>query len=363
MGISTFMPLYVGLSGLESMQQAENVVGNNIDNASTPGYAEEQVNFVENGPFPVVPGSGPDVAGQFGQGVAVGSVTRQDDAYYDEQDRQNQGIYQMYSTHSSVLTQIQGILNEPSSTSMQNSMDQFFSAWQELSNNPSDDAAKQAVITQGQVVGQTFQVVTQQLQQLQSNLTGVVNGQLVQLNQYAQQLANLNKQITQVKQSGENPNQLFDEQSQILDEISKLANITYTPDSAGDGGVDVTVGSGANAVQVVKDDTYSPFPNSSAASSLSTSTPVSLSSLQPQLSAITSGEIAGNVQGYDDASNLLGNIDSFLSGFASQVNSALGGQSFFSYSGGVLTVAMSSPSGLKTGPSGNAATTATPLPW
>ncbi|SDW80049.1 flagellar hook-associated protein 1 FlgK [Alicyclobacillus hesperidum] len=354
MGVSTFMPLYVGLSGLESMQQAESVVGNNIDNASTPGYAQEQVNFVENEPFPAVPGSGPAVAGQFGQGVAVGSVTRQDDPYYDEQDRQNQGTYQMYSTHSSVLTQIQGILNEPSSTSVQNAVDQFFSAWQELSNNPSDDAAKQAVITQGQVVGQTFQVVTQQLQQLQSNLTGVVNGQLAQLNQYAQQLAGLNKQITQVKQSGENPNQLLDEQSNILDKMSQLADITYTPDSAGDGGVDVTVGSGSNAVQVVKDDTYSPFPNATTASSLSTSTPVSLSSLQPQLSSITSGQIAGNVQGYDDASNLLSNIGSFLSNFASQVNGALGGQSFFSYSGGVLSVGITSPSALQTGPSGNA---------
>lgn len=305
MGIPTFSPLYIGLSGLQAMQEAESVVGNNMDNANTPGYAQETANFSESNPYPPEPGYGPLVGGQFEQGVSVQSVTRQDSWFYDVQDRQNQSAYQFYSTQSSVLTQIQGILNEPSSNSLQNAMDQFFNAWQTLSADPSNTAARQAVISQGDVVAQTFNTVIEQLEQLQQNIVDTVSSQVQQFKQYAQNLLGIQQQIQTVQQYGENPNQLLDQQAHILDEMAQLANLNLSQNL--DGTINVSIGGGSNGVQVIQED--------QTTKSL-TLTPVTASNL----SAITGGQIAGNLQGYEDVTQVLMNLNAFLNSFANAVN-------------------------------------------
>ncbi|MCY0875660.1 MAG: flagellar basal body protein, partial [Firmicutes bacterium] len=153
MNISTFYGLNVGMTALDSAQQVEDVISNNIANANTAGYAQETANLSEIGPFPTLPAQdAPVVAGQMGEGAQVSGVQRDTNAFLDRQDRENQGTSQMYQTHSQNLTMIEGILNEPSSQSMQNAVDQFFSSWQTLSTDPSNTAARQAVIAQAQTL-------------------------------------------------------------------------------------------------------------------------------------------------------------------------------------------------------------------
>ncbi|WP_431308752.1 FlgK family flagellar hook-associated protein [Alicyclobacillus fastidiosus] len=52
----------------------------------------------------------------------------------------------------------------------------MFSSWQTLSSDPTDTAARQSVISQAQMLSQTYQTVTTQLEQLQANLQTVVQG-------------------------------------------------------------------------------------------------------------------------------------------------------------------------------------------
>ena len=46
--LSTFFGIQIGQSGLEAAQTGEDVVGQNIANAATPGYSEETANLTEN---------------------------------------------------------------------------------------------------------------------------------------------------------------------------------------------------------------------------------------------------------------------------------------------------------------------------
>lgn len=298
MGVSTFFGLNIGVSGLEVAQQAESVISNNIANANTSGYAVETTNIVEGSAFP--PNGETQPVGQIGQGSVVQSVQRQTDSFVNEQDRANMGTQQMAQTHQQVLNQIQSILNEPSSNSMQNAVDQFFQSWQTLSTDPSNTAARQAVISQAQTLGQTFGTITGQLENLQSTLTQTVQGQLGELDNYASQVAQLNQQIVEVQQSGQNPNSLMDQRSTFLDKMAQLANITVTSNS--DGSVSVAIpasGTGGSSVSLV---------NHNVSYSIN------------QSSGITSGAIAGNTAGMNDTTQLLGNLNSFLNGFSTQVN-------------------------------------------
>lgn len=330
MNISTFFGLNVGMSALDTMQQAEDVVSNNIANANTTGYVRETASISEQAPFPSVPANdSPLLHGQLGQGSEVASVTRQTNAFINEQDRANQGTLQMFQTHSQNLTQIESILNEPSSMSMQNAVDQFFASWQTLSTDPSNTAARQAVISQAQTVGQTFQTITTQLEQMQSNLTSTISGQVDQINSAAKQINDLNAQITSTVKAGQNPNQLLDQRGNLLDQLSQLANISYSPDNTNPNQVNVSiVDSAGNSHPLV------PSPNSVGSTwnppmSDTVTIPTSTVSLPASgspatIQTITSGSIAANSQSVNDIQGILKNINSFVTNLSSAVNTASG---------------------------------------
>jgi flagellar hook-associated protein 1 FlgK len=307
MNISTFFPLNIGVSGLQTAQQAEDVLANNIANANTPGYVQEEVQLGESNPYPPLPANdAPILNGQFGQGATVTSVTRDTNEFINMQDRANQGNLQMYQTQQSLLQQVEGITNEPSDNSLRNSLDKFFAAWQTLTTDPTNAASQQSVISQAQILGQTFQTTVNQLAQLQTDTSKVISQQFGQLNQYAQTVATLNNQIQSVNLAGENPNSLLNQRDTLLDKMSQLANITYNVNSTGT--VDVSLGS------------QSLVTTSSTAPSTSTN----LTNDTATLALATSGSIAGNAAGIANINSELTGLSSVLSLLANAVNTQQG---------------------------------------
>ncbi len=368
MGISTFFGLNVGMSALDMAQQAEAVISNNIANSNTPGYVQESAVLQETDPYPPLPSTNaPIMGGQLGQGVQVAQVQRLTSVFLNQQDRTNQSTSNMYDTLAQNLTQIEQIINEPSSQSLQSALDNFFGSWQTLSTSPSSIPARQSVISEGQTLGQTFQTVTTQLEDMQSNLTGTVQNQLQELNQYAQQVATLNQQIigiNNMNQSGqplvESPNQLEDQRGNILDEMAQLANISYTQNS--DGSISVSIGSGTSVpgnIPLVSETTFytlntmsalpatmSSFIVSGTGSAFAAVTSAAYSGtltggtgtgtpLDINLQYVSGGQIAGNVQSLDEANQVLAQMDSFLSSLATQVNAIQTGTS--AYALGAMT--------------------------
>ena len=322
MSISTFSVLNIGVTALDAMQQAQAVVANNMANANTPGYVQESAAFAETPPYPPLPSNNaPMISGQLGQGVQVAAINRQTSAFVNQQDRANQGAYNMYKTHSQTLGNIEAILNEPSSQSLQNALDQFFQSWQTLSTDPSNTAARQSVLSSAQTLGQTFQTVTTQLQQTQTNLGTTIIGQLGELNQYASQVATLNQQIAGVLAAGENPNQLLDQRGVLLNQMAGLAGVSYSQDASMNGAVNVSIQTPTGAIALVTGSTAATYPPGAPVSP-TTMQPqtASVSTLNPYLSYITSGSIAGNLQSYGDTSNVLSNLDAMLTQFAGTVN-------------------------------------------
>ncbi len=339
MSLSTFFGLNIGVSALDTMQQAEDVVANNISNANTPGYVQETPQLQEASAYPPIPSQNqPVMGGQLGQGVAVGVVTRETSAFVNQQDRSNQSTYNMYQTYHTNLSQIESILNEPSSNSMQNAVDQFFASWQTLSTDPTNTAARQSVISEAQTLGQTFQTITTQLESLQSNLASQIQGQVQELNNYASQVAQLNNQIVQVNQMNpsqanggqssqqESPNQLLDQRGYILDQMAKLASVSYSAIPGVTGAIQLQIGntlmiSSASWTSAGTIATGNLLPPSTG---LVLATGSSYSSIGATLSSISSGAIAGNAKSLDYTDQLLGKFNSFLLGFANQVNSVQG---------------------------------------
>ena len=82
--IPSLTGIETALSGLEAEQAALDTTGNNITNASTPGYSEEVVNLDPSTPEDIASQAGDgDVLTQLGTGVDVASITRQRSQYLD----------------------------------------------------------------------------------------------------------------------------------------------------------------------------------------------------------------------------------------------------------------------------------------
>jgi flagellar hook-associated protein 1 FlgK len=233
----TSIPAYTGietaLRGLEAAQAGIDTTGHNIANANTPGYTRQVVDLTES-PAYTLPGfSNVTGAGiQLGTGVDVTTINRVRSQFLDVQYRAQNGTTSNASTSSGTLQQVQAALDEPTTNGLSSQLSAFWGAWSALSNAPQSLAARQAVVDAGTTVTQTLQSLSQQLTTIQSQtaqqysaLTASPSGQVVTA---AQQIASLNRSISQQEAAGQVPNDLLDQRDQLIDQLSSLANVSIT---------------------------------------------------------------------------------------------------------------------------------------
>ncbi len=217
---SIFDGLNIGTSGLYAAQTAINVTGDNVANANTPGYTRETAVFV-----PSYPQFTPE--GEYGSGVNVTSIISARDNIIDRSLRENYTQQSYYEQLDTTFKQIQSLFNETQNVGLSSALQQFFSSWQTLSQNPDLETARQQVINSGKTLVNTIKYSYNSLYHIQESLDKQVASIVEEINTYAKEIANLNKQI---KEGGLGPNQpantLIDQRSVLIDKLSKLANIT-----------------------------------------------------------------------------------------------------------------------------------------
>lgn len=294
------------------------VTGQNLANATTPGYQRQQVNLTEAPPV-LLPGIGGE-PNYVGQGVSVSDIQRVSNAFLSRSVRAQTSQAGTWSSISTALGQLEPLFSEPSSTGLGEAMDSFFAAWQTVSENPSNLPARTALLGQAQTLVTTFQNLDQQLINEQSNLDQSVVAQVSQVNQLADQIAGLNQSIGAATGTGGQPNDLLNQRGELLDQLASLANISYTQNP--NGSVDVYLG---GQPLVVNETTYTlktPFNPATGLHDV-----VFQDGAAPTLS---SGTLYGTLQvrGASSGGALVGDIPNYLSqlntlatGLADAVNS------------------------------------------
>jgi flagellar hook-associated protein 1 FlgK len=252
MTIPTYMGLQTALSGLEAAQAAIDTTGQNIANASTPGYSRQEVNLTERTALTIPSLSSFTGQGsQLGTGVDITDITRIRDTFLDGQYRAQNTQTSGDSTNATILGQAQAALNEPTSSGLSGVMDTFWQGWNALASSPNNAGAMQTVIGDGQGVADTLNTLASQVTTLQSQVTqqyntltdpnsGAVAGD-------ANQIAQLNLQISQAQSAGINANNLQDKRDSLVDDLSQYSNVNVTTQS--NGMVNVSFGNAAIAAQ------------------------------------------------------------------------------------------------------------------
>ena len=252
MTIPSYMGLQTALSGLEAAQAAIDTTGQNIANASTPGYSRQTVNMTERSALTIpalssVTGNG----AQFGTGVDITSITRIRDQFLDSQYRAQNSTENGQNTSSTILSQVQAGLNEPSADGLSGALNQFFTDWNTLAAHPTDQGAQQAVMGDGAGVADQLNTLSGQLGTLESQVSSQYNTltdpSTGAVANDANEIAQLNGQIAQAQAGGIDANSLEDQRDNVIDDLSQYSNVNVTTQS--NGMVNVSFGNAALAAQ------------------------------------------------------------------------------------------------------------------
>ncbi|MGM0500581.1 MAG: flagellar hook-associated protein FlgK, partial [Bacillota bacterium] len=170
-----FSGLSVGLRALETQRKSLDVTGHNIANANNENYNKQRAVHKASYPYTAPGLSNHGGAGQFGTGVEIEKIERVKDQFINSQIFNETQTAGYWNEKQRGLEKIEYIFNEPSDSGIDTAMDQFWNSLQDLSNNPSDDAARNMVRENARNLVDSFQSVENQLvdykESINENLT------------------------------------------------------------------------------------------------------------------------------------------------------------------------------------------------
>jgi flagellar hook-associated protein 1 len=296
----------ISVSALQAFQQAINVTSNNVANASTPGYDRETVNLTE-----AIPQS--NGAATIGAGVVVSGIDRafsQAAANQLNSSQSSLGNLKALQSYANQIDNLFGTTAGGLSTALQN----FYSAFSDVANNPTSTASRQALLGQAQSVASSFQNASGELNSLNTDVNSRITADVTQINSIAKAISTLNNQIVTgtAQNGGQQPNELLDQRDQLVSSLSQLVNISTTTDP--NGALNVFVGNGQPLVLQGQVTGLTTVPNQFNATQLEISNTASSAVIS---SNITGGDLGGllsaRTQVINPAINSLGQIATALS--------------------------------------------------
>lgn len=219
MNNTTFMGMEIAMRGLYSSQRGMTNVSHNVDNANTPGYSRQVINQVAARPLLVA-----NSAGMLGMGSDVVSVDRVRDSFLDEKYWSESQFLGEWEVKSTIIEDMQTIYNEPSDNGYTKIINDFYSALQQLSTDPSSESTRAMVKERGVAVAKYFNSVAKHFDNLQEDLNNMVNSKVSELNNLADQIRDLNLQIYNFEVMGNKANDLRDRRGYLVDRLSKIVN-------------------------------------------------------------------------------------------------------------------------------------------
>ena len=226
--------LYIGNSGLQTSQNALNATAHNLTNIDTVGYTRQQSLLATRRYITISTNPSAVSNKQYGLGVDFSAVRQVRDTFLDKTYRRESGRSMFYEVSFDALDEVQTLLGEFNGKDFQTSMDNLWTAVQELAKDPSSSVTQGLLVQRAAEFVERSTSVYNDLTSYQNSLNIKVKEQVDAINKYGRQLLQLNDAIKKVEAGGiEHANDLRDSRNQILDELGKLCDISYGEDAMG----------------------------------------------------------------------------------------------------------------------------------
>ena len=214
-GIS--LVLSAAKDALITSQYAIDVVSHNVTNVNTPGYSRQS---------PIISAKDPATyAGLvMGRGVEMEEIVRNTDSFIETRLRERNADLASMSEKEVYFSALEGIFNESSDLSLSAQFADFWNAWNDLSNNPSGNAERNALYEMGSLLTQSFRNLSGDLDQFKREINLALEAGVEKVNQITTEIASLNQEIVAQEAAG-NANDLRDKRNALLSELSEYLDI------------------------------------------------------------------------------------------------------------------------------------------
>ncbi|MEM6733356.1 MAG: flagellar hook-associated protein FlgK, partial [Myxococcota bacterium] len=229
-----FSLLNVGASALFAEQRASTIAGQNIANASTPGYTRQSV----------VRSSQPPVT----FGVQITSTERAQDAMVRRRLEDQLGMSAYSDRRADRLSQLEDVAVDIGDNGLLANMDELFAAFRGLEANPDEPAQRREVVAAADTLASSIRRMAADFESARSGLNNEIVGEIERVNARSADVARLNSAIKVAEAGGESANELRDERDRAVQDLAELAGAYGIEDESGD--VSVVV----NGIVLAQDD-------------------------------------------------------------------------------------------------------------
>src|SRR3954471_342599 len=230
MPVSSFFGMQTSLRGLLAQQRMLDTTGHNIANASTKGYSRQEATLAASKALQLtVDGKSNATGAHLGTGVDVQGFRRIRDQFLDSQYRAQNTNVSDWKARAESLDSAELSLAEPGENGINAQLSKFWDAWSNLSNSPSDESAKQALVQNANGLTDAIHSVRSQMvaaQQTTQDQYDAIAGPGGEVAKVAFELADLNRTIAQSVTNGDLPNDLMDRRDVLIDQLSGYGQVS-----------------------------------------------------------------------------------------------------------------------------------------
>lgn len=216
----SFFGLNVAVRGLFTAQRSLDTVNHNLNNVNTPGFSRQRSVQAAAKPMAMFDGTG-----MLGTGADTVTVERVRDEYLDFKYWSENVTMGEWGAKSEVLDDIETTFNEPSDSGFTTILGDFYSSLQELGKDPGSSAVRALVKQKGVTVAKYFNSVAVHFEKLQQDVNYRIKTKVEEVNSFATQIQQLNRQIYIAELDGNAANDLRDQRTLLVDKMSKIINV------------------------------------------------------------------------------------------------------------------------------------------
>lgn len=214
--------LQIGRSAIMAHSLAMDVVGNNLANAATEGYARQAVDLRS------APGVKTTEGPYLGLGVNADSIRRLSDMYLEQRLRDARSDSEGLSIQSDLFQRLEGTFNELSDSDLSTVTNEFFTALSTLQGNPEDRSVRRAVLESAATLTESVRLLRTKLDGLRTDLDAEITGAVKTANAITAEIANLNTEVSRLEAGSANAGSaatLRDRRDALLGQLSDIMDV------------------------------------------------------------------------------------------------------------------------------------------
>ncbi|HYF57616.1 MAG TPA: flagellar hook-associated protein FlgK [Burkholderiaceae bacterium] len=213
----------IGSSALGAAYAQLQTTGQNIANASTPGYVRREVGLRETG---YTTG-----AGWVGSGVGVSEIRRVYDQFLARESQSSRAASAQDAARSEGLQRLDRLFADPE-TGLGASFDALVDAFGEVAARPSDPSARSVVLNRVDAFATRARTIDERLVELREATQARMRNEAGRANDMLRALADVNARLRAQQSAGGAPNGVLDDRDRLVAELNAVlrANASFAED-------------------------------------------------------------------------------------------------------------------------------------